>query len=572
MPQKADIAAILKRYWGYDSFRLQQEEIIRSVLDGYDTIGLLPTGGGKSLTYHVAGLALGGLTVIVTPLISLMTDQVENLKRHNLRATVLHSGLSSEERESRLEALRNGIYPFLYLSPERLQKKTFTEQLRTLPVRLIAVDEAHCISQWGHEFRPSYRRIAAIREYFPTVPVLAVTATATPQVIQDIAQNLELQSPVVRVSTFARPGLQYAVQNEPEPERRLLHVLNHLEGSAIVYVRERMRTEFVAHYLVEKGISAAAYNAGLPSAVRKNRQEDWMQGKVRVMVATNAFGMGIHNDNVRLVCHLSLPPSLEEYYQEAGRAGRDGNGALALLLYRSSEIEAAWKHIRAKRFDRATVTNFFQTLYTYCAYQKSIPGTEYFAVYLASLAERWGGTESQTRALLELLHRAEIVAYRVPPSHEVSVLLLADHPTVERLSKQNRDTERILAYIHEHYPEVHRTYVILPLYRMVRALNLSEATILATFNMLHQKGYAELYDLAGAYYLRFLQSEAAEGILHFDFEHWESVQKAEEDRFRAMVGYVQNSEGCREQMLRRYFGEEVSDVAPCQRCDFCLKK
>ena len=333
MNPTATPSEVLQRYWGYGEFRPQQAEIIESVLSGTDTLGLLPTGGGKSITFQVPALMLPGLTLVVTPLISLMKDQVDNLRALDIPAAYLHSGLTRAEHKLALDKADAGRIKLLYLSPEKLQSERFLQTLRTLSISMIVVDEAHCISQWGYDFRPSYLKIAALRHILPSVPVLALTASATPQVVDDIMTQLEFRTRTALFRrSFARHNLYYIVRHGENKPERLLRVLRNTSGSAIVYVRSRKRTREIAQLLIESNISADYYHAGLAPEDKDQKQQMWKSGRVRVMVATNAFGMGIDKPDVRVVVHFDLPSSIEEYYQEAGRAGRDGLPAFAVTL------------------------------------------------------------------------------------------------------------------------------------------------------------------------------------------------------------------------------------------------
>ena len=352
---------ILRQYWGYDDFRGIQREIIESIGNGHDTLGLMPTGGGKSITFQVPALAQEGTCIVITPLIALMKDQVDNLRRRGIRAAAIYSGLTREEIVTTLENCIFGDIRILYVSPERLSSELFQTKLRHMRVSFITVDEAHCISQWGYDFRPSYLEIAKIRKLVPHAPVLALTATATPAVVQDIQDKLSSQSSqssfnVFRMS-FERSNLAYVVRKASDKREQLLHILNSMKGTAIVYARSRKRTKEFADLLNEAGITATFYHAGLDSVVKDERQRDWQQDKVRVMVATNAFGMGIDKPDVRLVIHMDCPDSIEAYFQEAGRAGRDGRKAYAVLLYndadhRKLEKRIAVSNIRKNRIIR----------------------------------------------------------------------------------------------------------------------------------------------------------------------------------------------------------------------------
>ena len=328
---------ILFQYWGFQKFRSIQEEIIQSAYDGYDTLALMPTGGGKSITFQVPALAKEGICIVVTPLIALMKDQVENLKKKGIKAVALHSGMKRHEIEVALDNCAYGNYKFIYLSPERLGTELFKVRLKKLNVNLIAIDESHCISQWGYDFRPSYLKIAELRELLPGVPFLAVTATATPQVVDDIQEKLGFAQKKVFRMSFERKNLIYLVRDVEDKNKHLLKIVQNIPGTGVVYVRNRMKTKEIATFLQKEGFSADYYHAGLSSEVRNTKQDDWQNDKTRIIVSTNAFGMGIDKPEVRFVVHMDLPDSPEAYFQEAGRGGRDGKLAYAILLYNNSD-------------------------------------------------------------------------------------------------------------------------------------------------------------------------------------------------------------------------------------------
>ena len=362
-PSDVNIHQILKKHWGYDAFRPLQEDIINSILEGKDTLGLMPTGGGKSITFQVPSLAFDeGLTIVVTPLISLMKDQVDNLKRHRIKAAYLHAGMSTKENRLAWEYIINGKARFLYVSPEKLQNDRFLLELQNLKINLITVDEAHCISQWGYDFRPSYLNIKKLRKIKPGIPVLALTATATPMVAQDIMRQLEFRQPNLYKKSFTRENISYLVRNSDTKIHDVFHILSRTSGSSIVYCRSRKRTKEIAEYLETSGISATFYHAGLENQIKSDRQNQWKQGSIRVMVATNAFGMGIDKPDVRVVIHYDLPPSLEEYYQEAGRAGRDGMPSYAVVLSSKSDKSVLKRRITENFPDRKVVKETYEQI------------------------------------------------------------------------------------------------------------------------------------------------------------------------------------------------------------------
>ena len=357
---------ILKRYWGYDNFRGIQEEIIESIGNGHDTLGLMPTGGGKSITFQVPALSKDGICIVITPLIALMKDQVRNLRERGIKAIAVYSGMTREEIIVALENCIFGDYKFLYISPERLDTEIFRSKLRSMKVSMITVDESHCISQWGYDFRPAYLKIAEIRQLLPDVPVLALTATATPEVVDDIQRKLDFKEEcrVFRMS-FERNNLAYIVRPTENKQEELLHILNKVKGSAIVYTRNRKRTREVAELLNDNNLSATFYHAGLNNDVKDLRQKEWLQEEKRVMVATNAFGMGIDKPNVRIVIHMDMPDSPEAYFQEAGRAGRDGQKAFAVLLYAKSDKVNLKKRITDTFPDKDYIKDVYENLQYY---------------------------------------------------------------------------------------------------------------------------------------------------------------------------------------------------------------
>ena len=413
--------SILKQYWGYDDFRGIQREIIESIGAGHDTLGLMPTGGGKSVTFQVPALAMQGVCIVITPLIALMKDQVDNLLRRGIKAAAIYSGLTHEEIIITLENCIFGDVKLLYVSPERLASELFQKKLRHMRVSFITVDEAHCISQWGYDFRPSYLEIAAIRKLLPKVPVLALTATATPKVIEDIQEKLTRKTSLtgktgetsfnVFKMSFERKNLVYVVREAPDKREQILHILNSLPGTAIVYARSRQRTKEVSEMLNQTGISATFYHAGLDSSVKDERQQAWQEGKTRVMVATNAFGMGIDKPDVRLVIHIDCPDSIEAYFQEAGRAGRDGHRSYAVLLYNGSDKRKLEKRIA----DTFPTKDYIRQVYEHLAFYYQIGvGSGFnhtFEFNIEQFCRAFRHFPLQVDSALKILSRAGYIEY-----------------------------------------------------------------------------------------------------------------------------------------------------------------
>lgn len=559
---------ILKKYWGYEHFRPLQEEIIASVYEGHDTLGLLPTGGGKSITYQVAGLARGGLTLVITPLIALMEDQLANLSARGIRATAIHSGLWNVEIARRFDGVLSGAYSFLYLSPERLAMPSFLDAVAHWGVRLVAVDEAHCISQWGHDFRPQYRNIDKVRELLYDVPFLAVTATATSRVLQDIVESLTLRSPRRFCATFQREGLQYAVRESANQEKNLLQAFSQVNGAGIVYVRQRQRTQEIANLLNEKGIKATFYHAALSPEVRKKRQEAWMAGEQRVMVATNAFGMGIDKPDVRLVCHLGLPTSLEEYYQEAGRGGRDGKGALAFLLYEAGEIAVKKRQLAEQRITPQNLRAFYAALRLYCDGMVHLPPNNavYFDFEEFLITQR--PYHLRAMAWLRLLENSGYIYFAQPMRPVWLFALRVSRSEIEEVRERSEDADRFFQLLLGQVAE--QGYYSLAESRLERAFYRQKIAWRDLVANLARRGYIRYVVLKqGVGTLSFLSED--DSLEDFDFHYWKKIQRWTEERYEAMVDYVTHHSGCRELILRRYFGETLHlQTDACHRCDLCL--
>ena len=449
---------ILKKYWGYDDFRGIQQEIIESILAGHDTLGLMPTGGGKSITFQVPAMAMEGVCIVITPLIALMKDQVSNLRKRGILASAIYSGLS---HDNILQTLENAIFggvKILYVSPERLASPLFLEKLRHMKVSFICVDEAHCISQWGYDFRPSYLSISDIRKEKPDTPVLALTATATPEVIDDIQRRLNFRERCVFKMSFARKNLAYIVRHTSNKSAELIHILNNVKGSAIVYVRSRQRTKEYADTLNGTGISATYYHAGLENAEKDKRQKAWQEDQVRVMVATNAFGMGIDKPNVRCVIHIDCPDCIEAYFQEAGRAGRDGKKSYAVLLYDHSDKAKLLRRINDTFPDK----EFIRQVYDQLAYFYQIAvGSGYNAIFefpVERFCRVYKHFPIPTISALNILTRAGYIEFKEEDEAQSRLMFCIERDELYRLRGNDPQEDAIIVALLRNYTGLFQGY------------------------------------------------------------------------------------------------------------------
>ena len=559
--------SVLKQYWGYDSFRPLQEDIISSVLEGHDTLGLLPTGGGKSLTFQVPALMLPGVTLVVTPLISLMKDQVDNLADRGIRAVLFHSGLTPREKDLALTRCRIGKAKIAYVSPERLQNERFLAELRSLTVSLIVVDEAHCISQWGYDFRPSYLRISSLRRLLgPDIPVLALTASATPEVTADIMKHLAFREPRVYAKSFTRDNLSYILRYADVKEPMLMRVLQATTGSTIVYVRSRRRTRELASLLAEAGISAEAYHAGLLPEDKELRQDRWKRDEVRVMVATNAFGMGIDKPDVRLVVHYDLPSSLEEYYQEAGRGGRDGKESLAVVIASKRD-----KALLTRRVNEAFPPKDFIARVYECAgnFLNVAVGEGYNSVYefnFTLFCSTFSLPPIPTVSALNILTRAGYIEYIEETTSRSRVMVIMRRDALYDLTL-DPTVEEVMQCLLRAYTGLFADYVYISELLIAERLRLSSEQVyqaLLTLSRLHAIHYVPR---ATTPYLVYTSSREEPRHLIIPLEVYERQRERMEQRVNAMKEFTFNATTCRTNTLLRYFGE--SPAEPCGKCDVC---
>ena len=562
---------ILKQYWNYDNFRGIQEEIIESIGKGHDTLGLMPTGGGKSITFQVPALAQPGLCLVITPLIALMKDQVRNLRDRGIKALAVYSGMTREEIVVALENCIFGDYKFLYISPERLDTDIFRAKLRNMKINMITVDESHCISQWGYDFRPAYLKISEIREFLPTVPVLALTATATPEVVKDIQTKLGFRedSRIFRMS-FERKNLAYIVRNTESKQEELLHILNSVSGSAIVYTRNRKRTREVAELLVNNEITATFYHAGLNNDVKDQRQKSWLSGESRVMVATNAFGMGIDKPDVRLVIHVDLPDSPEAYFQEAGRAGRDGQKAYAVLLYAKSDKATLSKRITDTFPDKEYIRKVYEDVnyYFQMAMGDGLGCT--FAFNLDEFCCNFKHFPVQADSALKILTRAGYLEYTDEQDNASRILFTIHRDELYKLRETDPETEKLINVILRSYTGLFTDYAYINEDSLAIRSGLTRQRIYEILLMLTRRHILHYIPRKKTPYIIYTRERQEAGRLAINRDIYEERKESYITRIKAMTEYATAEDKCRSRMLLRYFGEK--NEHNCGLCDVCLSK
>lgn len=557
----------LKKYWGYDDFRPLQAEIIQSVLDGNDTLGLLPTGGGKSITFQVPALMLDGLAIVVTPLISLMKDQVDNLLQRGVRAYCLHSGMSRGESRLVLDKCRLGKAKMLYVSPERLQSDRFIGEVREWRVSMIVVDEAHCISQWGYDFRPSYLNIKSLRELFPQAPVLALTASATPAVADDIMRQLEFRPGWRRFAkSFSRPNLSYVVRMDEYKERSLLRVLAGVAGCAIVYVRSRKRCRELAQMLIQNGVSASFYHAGLDPEDKEERQNAWKSGAVRVMVATNAFGMGIDKADVRAVVHFDLPTSLEEYYQEAGRAGRDGQPSYAVVISNKSDNALLSRRLADAFPSKDYILKVYEAAGNFLELAVGSGYDMSFSFDFELFCQRFRLQPAMAHSALKILTQANYLGYSDEVSLRSRVMILADKRELYSL-RLDPVPDRVFAELQRMYTGLFADFAPISEPSIARRAEVSEQEVYDTLLLLSRMKVISYVPKQTIPLMYFPTSREEPRHVVIPRSAYEDRRQAMSDRIEAMRRFVFDATECRVQTMLSYFGE--ADAAPCGTCDVC---
>ena len=561
---------ILKQYWGYDSFRDLQEEIITSIGEGKDTLGLMPTGGGKSITFQVPALAQEGICIVITPLIALMKDQVQNLRKREIKALAIYSGMTRQEILTALENCIFGNYKFLYISPERLDTEIFRTKLRSMKVSMITVDESHCISQWGYDFRPAYLKIAEIRELLPEVPVLALTATATPEVVTDIQARLKFREGNVFRMSFERKNLAYIVRKTDNKTKELLYILQRISGSAIIYVRNRRRTKEITELLMNEGITADFYHAGLDNAVKDLRQKRWQSGEVRVMVATNAFGMGIDKPDVRIVLHLDLPDSPEAYFQEAGRAGRDGEKAYAVILYSKSDKTTLHKRVVDTFPDKEYILNVYEHLQYY--YQMAM-GDGFQCIREFNLEEfcrKFKYFPVPVDSALKILTQAGYLEYTDEQDNSSRILFTIRRDELYKLREMGKEAEALIQSILRSYTGVFTDYAYISEESLAVRTGLTRQQIYNILVTLTKRRIVDYIPRKKTPYIIYTRERLELRFLHIPPSVYEERKARYEARIKSMEEYVTTENICRSRMLLRYFGEK--NEHNCGQCDVCLSK
>lgn len=566
-----DYEEILRRYWGYPAFRGIQRDIIESIAGGHDTLGLMPTGGGKSVTFQVPALAMEGVCLVITPLIALMKDQVSHLRQRRICAAAIYSGMSRQEIVTTLENAIFGGVKILYVSPERLQSPIFLTKLQHIHVSFVTVDEAHCISQWGYDFRPSYLKIREIRQLLPSrTPILALTATATPRVAEDIQLQLDFVDGRVYSMSFYRPNLAYIVRRAPDKEQEMLHILRSVAGSAIVYVRSRKRTREIAQALTAEGLTATFFHAGLDPTVKDQRQEAWQNDEQRVIVATNAFGMGIDKPDVRLVIHYDSPDSIEAYFQEAGRAGRDGQKAYAVMLYNASDT----RKLHRRLADNFPEKEYIADVYEHLAYYYQIgvgSGADHtFSFEIEKFCSIYHYFPTSVDAALRLLENSGYLHYETDPDSSARLMFLLGREQLYRLHEVSPMEETVITALLRSYGGLFTDYCCIQEGLIAKESGLTGGQVYNLLKGLSARRILHFIPRRKTPFVTYTRSRVDGSKVTIPASVYEERKTQFAERIDAMIAYAETDGVCRSRMLLDYFGERRAD--DCGHCDVCVER
>ena len=566
----------LKQYWGYDSFRPSQAEIIESIGSGKDTLGLLPTGGGKSITFQIPALCQEGRCLVITPLIALMKDQVENLKKKEIKAIALHSGLTYTQYKQSLDNIcynksndPRANYKFIYVSPERLSTDTFLEALPYMNISMVAVDEAHCISQWGYDFRPEYKQIAEIREILPNVPFLALTATATPEVAKDIQTSLLFKEENVKRISFYRSNLAYKVKLTENKDEELIRLLTKTDGSAIIYVRNRKKTKEVSELLNKNSISADYFHAGLDNAIKDLKQDSWKNNKFKVMVATNAFGMGIDKPDVRIVIHIDIPDSVEAYFQEAGRAGRDRNYAECILLYNKRDLSQMKKRLTDNFPTKESICHIYNQLGNYFQLGVNYGEGNCFDFDLEDFCHKFKLPILPTQAAIRILDLDGYIEYK-EEKELYSRILVTKSRRLLYDTILSEDEDRIMQFLLRKYTGIFADYTIISETEIALNTGIDQNRVYELLTWLRKTGIIDYIPKKNSPAIRYRQDRIPPEVLKISTDVYESRLSRYKSRMETMINYVSSNNHCRSRLLLDYFGEE--NTTNCGICDVCQSK
>lgn len=565
-----DIHHVLKKYWGYEKFRPGQEEIIRSVMSGHDTLALLPTGGGKSVCFQVPALAKEGLCLVISPLIALMKDQVYQLHRKGIKAAAVYSGLPPRMIDTLLDNCVYGDYKFLYISPERLATDEFRMRMEKMKISLLAVDEAHCIAQWGYDFRPPYLRIAEVREKLKNVPVLALTATATPDITDEIQERLMFRKKHVIIKSFVRPNLSFVVRETGDNKNdSVLHVLERVKGTAIVYLRSRKGTKELSQYLNRHGIVSDFYHAGLNAAERAAKQEAWTNNKVRVICCTNAFGMGIDKPDVRVVIHPDFPDTIEAYFQEAGRAGRDEKRSYAVAFYSSKDIADAEMKLKFGYPTVDFIKEVYESLVIYCKLAYDSGMYDSFDFDIVEFTTQYNYSAPIVMTVLKLLEQQGYIYVADSIYNSSMIRCIADKEVLNRFQIENKKLEPMVKFVLRHSPGVFEDFVSIHEEAVASRMKIGGDEVARQLTALHRFGIFDYQPRKNKPQIVFLQPRVRKQDLRLDINFIKKRKAIHDEKLRQTINYLTEKSCCRMNLLVGYFGEKSDD---CGICDVCLEK